>query len=111
MRALMRRLSELAGRPAPERGVPPFVLRRLLPQAKRLAHNLGFPANVREAVAALDGYTYWASHAKAARELGYEPRSLRDGLRQTLLAEGWLGASHDTSAEREPPLATVVSGG
>ena len=36
------------------------------------------------------GFTYWASHAKAAREFDYEPRALRDGLRQTLRAEGWL---------------------
>jgi dihydroflavonol-4-reductase len=111
MRALMRQLAELAGRPAPERGVPPLVLRHLLPQARRLAHNLGFPANVREAVAAIDGYTYWASHTKAARELGYQPRSLRDGLRQTLLAEKWLGAGGETSAERELPLATAASDG
>jgi dihydroflavonol-4-reductase len=92
MRALMRRLAELAGRPVPERALPPFVLRRVLPQAKRLAHNMGFPPDVREAVAGLDGYTYWASHAKAARELGYQPRSLRDGLRQTLAAEERLGS-------------------
>jgi nucleoside-diphosphate-sugar epimerase len=111
MRALMRQLAEVVGRPAPERGVPPFLLRRFLPHAKRLARNLGFPANVREAVAGLDGYTYWASHAKAARELGYEPRSLRDGLQQTLLAEDWLGASGEISAEREPPVATTVSRG
>jgi dihydroflavonol-4-reductase len=111
MRALMRRLAEVAGRPAPEHGVPPLVLRHLLPRARRLAHNLGFPANVREAVGALDGYTYWASHAKAARELGYESRSLREGLRQTLLAEDWLGVSGAPRAEREPSLASAASGG
>jgi nucleoside-diphosphate-sugar epimerase len=27
--------------------------------------------------------TYWASDAKARRELGYAPRELRDGLRAT----------------------------
>ncbi len=31
-----------------------------------------------------DGVTFWASHEKASRELGYAPRGMEEGLRQTL---------------------------
>ena len=40
-------------------------------------------ANLREVVAASAGVTYWASADKAARELGFNPRPLEDGLRDT----------------------------
>jgi nucleoside-diphosphate-sugar epimerase len=33
-----------------------------------------------------DGVTYWASDAKARRELGFAPRDLDTGLRQTVAA-------------------------
>ena len=41
------------------------------------------PANLRETISASDGVTYWASHAKATRELGFEPRSLEQGIVDT----------------------------
>jgi nucleoside-diphosphate-sugar epimerase len=37
--------------------------------------------NLRELIAAADGVTYWATDAKARAELGYEPRSLSEGLK------------------------------
>jgi dihydroflavonol-4-reductase len=43
----------------------------------------GMPANLREVIAASDGVTYWASHEKAARELGFRPRSLEQGIADT----------------------------
>jgi nucleoside-diphosphate-sugar epimerase len=33
------------------------------------------------------GTTYWASDDKARREIGWNPRPLRDGLTETLRAE------------------------
>jgi nucleoside-diphosphate-sugar epimerase len=51
---------------------------------------MGFPPNLREAYAASAGVTYWGSHDKAIRELGYAPRTLEQGLRDTLAAEGKL---------------------
>ncbi|MFL6230373.1 MAG: hypothetical protein ACJ741_16495 [Pyrinomonadaceae bacterium] len=36
--------------------------------------------NLRELISASDGVTYWATDAKARRDLGYEPRDLEAGL-------------------------------
>jgi nucleoside-diphosphate-sugar epimerase len=46
-----------------------------------LARIPGSPTALREAVSASDGVTYWASYEKAARELGYAPRTLEQGVR------------------------------
>jgi dihydroflavonol-4-reductase len=108
MRAFMRQVAELAGMAVPERAVPPFLLRRVLPRMPGLAQKLGFPPNANEAVAGLDGYTYWASDAKAARELGYQHRSLREGLRRTLIAEGRRTTHEERDIDSEPAL---VAGG
>ncbi len=45
---------------------------------------MGFPPNFGEAIKSSDGVTYWAKHDKAMRELGYSPRDLKTGLKQTL---------------------------
>jgi nucleoside-diphosphate-sugar epimerase len=37
-----------------------------------------------------DGVTFWATSDKAKSELGYRPRDLEEGLRETLAAEGLL---------------------
>jgi nucleoside-diphosphate-sugar epimerase len=51
---------------------------------------MGQPPNMRELVSSSDGVTFWASSEKAERDLGYSPRPLDRGLRETLAAEGWL---------------------
>ena len=43
----------------------------------------GMPANLREVISAGDGVTYWASHDKATRELGFNPRNLEQGITDT----------------------------
>jgi nucleoside-diphosphate-sugar epimerase len=40
------------------------------------------PPNLRELVSASHDVTYWATDAKARRELGYVPRDLETGLRE-----------------------------
>jgi dihydroflavonol-4-reductase len=57
--------------------VPTRLLRLVAP----LGGALGL--NVREFVSASDGVTYWGRDDKARRELGYAPRSLAEGLRQS----------------------------
>jgi hypothetical protein len=39
--------------------------------------------NLGEVISASAGVTYWASSAKAERELGFRARDLEDGLRDT----------------------------
>ena len=51
------------------------------------------PPNLRELISSADGVTFWASYEKAGRELGYDPRGLEEGLRQTLEAEGKIPAA------------------
>ena len=51
---------------------------------------MGQPPNLRELISSANGVTFWASHEKASRELGYAPRGIEEGLRQTLAAEGKL---------------------
>jgi nucleoside-diphosphate-sugar epimerase len=47
---------------------------------------MGFPPNFKELISASDGVTYWAKDDKARRDLGYSPRDLETGLRETLAA-------------------------
>ncbi|MGZ4395359.1 MAG: NAD-dependent epimerase/dehydratase family protein [Gaiellaceae bacterium] len=72
-------VARLTGHRAP-RSLPPALLRAAASVSPR----------VRDLVASSDGVTYWASDAKARSELGYAPRELEPGLRETLAAEGLL---------------------
>jgi hypothetical protein len=49
--------------------------------------------NLRELINSADKVTFWARHDKAMAELGYSPRGLEQGLRDTLEAEGKLPAA------------------
>jgi dihydroflavonol-4-reductase len=69
--------ARLGGHDLPPR-LPTGVLRAAVP----IAGSLGRPG-LAEVVAAGDGVTYWASPRKAAAELGFEARSIEDGLRAT----------------------------
>jgi dihydroflavonol-4-reductase len=62
--------------------VPNGILRVAAP----LGRLVGRP-NLRELVAASAGVTYWATADKAMHELGFSPRQLEDGLRDTFEAE------------------------
>ena len=90
MRGLMDAVAEVAGKRKPLANVPTYLLKAIAPLGPVIGKIAGQPPNMRELISASDGVTLWASHEKASRELGYEPRSLRDGLRQTLAAEGLL---------------------
>ena len=71
--------------------MPVGVLKAAAPLGPLVGPLLGFPPNLRELIRTSDGVTFWASHDKAVRELGYSPRPLEQGLRETLEAEDLLG--------------------
>lgn len=53
---------------------------------------MGQPPNLRELINSADEVTFWGSHEKAMRELGYSPRTFEEGLRLTLADMGALAA-------------------
>ena len=86
MRELIAKAAEAAGRRPPRLTMPTALIRLSAPLAPLLGSRLGLPPNLRELVSASDGVTYWASDAKARRELGYSPWELATGLRETAAA-------------------------
>jgi dihydroflavonol-4-reductase len=86
-------VAEATGRKAPKRAIPPALLKAMIPIGPLVGKMMGQPPNLRELISSADGVTFWASHEKATRELGYEPRGLEQGLRDMLAAEGKLPAA------------------
>ena len=82
----------VTGRKAPQHSMPVPLLRALTPVGPLVGKLMGQPPNLRELISSADGVTFWASHEKASRELGYAPRGMEEGLRQTLEAEGRLNS-------------------
>ena len=70
-------MSAIAGHRPPRIATPTWMLRAAAPLARRIGPDLG------ELVRASAGVTYWATDAKARRELGYAPRDLESGLVET----------------------------
>ncbi len=88
LRDAVRIMAALAGKPAPRFEVPPSILRfaaRLRP-------------DVAEVVRSADGVTFWASDANARAELGYAPRSLREGLVSYLSSSSSSSSSSSNSS-------------
>lgn len=83
-------VAELSGRKAPKRGMPTPLMKAMIPFGPLVGKALGQPPNLRELISSADGVTFWASHEKATRELGYQPRDLEEGLRAMLEVQGRL---------------------
>lgn len=77
---LIKKVAVLAGRKPPTKELPLGLIKRSVGPWRYLGPMLGFPPNLRELIKASEGVTYWASHEKAERELGYSPRTLDVGL-------------------------------
>lgn len=83
---LVDRVAAIAGRKPPRFTMPSIVMRLIAPLGPVVGPPMGFPPNLREAIASTDGVTYWATDAKARRELGFAPREFDAGLRETVAA-------------------------
>ena len=81
---LVDRVCELSGRRPPRGTMPVALMNASAPLGPLVGPMLGFPPNLRELIKASNGVTYWARDDKARRELGFAPRDLDAGLRQTL---------------------------
>jgi dihydroflavonol-4-reductase len=83
---LIDKVASIAGRKPPRFTMPGFLLKASAPLGPLVGPLLGFPPNLRELIDSSDGVTYWATDAKARRDLGFAPRDLDTGLRDTLAA-------------------------
>ncbi len=81
-------LYRILGRRPPRVAIPRWMVKASTPLGPVMAKLTGLPPNMREGITAIDGVTYWATDRKAREELGYSPRSLEVGLRETLAATG-----------------------
>jgi nucleoside-diphosphate-sugar epimerase len=83
---LIDKAAQLGGKKPPRMTVPPVVLKAMIPVGRFVGPPMGLPPNFREMISAAHNVTYWAKDDKARRELGYAPRDLDTGLRQTIAA-------------------------
>lgn len=83
MRGAVDAAARAAGRKPPRMNFPPRLIKSMVPFQKVVTKAMGLPPNMRELISSSDGVTFWASHAKAERELGYHPRDLQTGFNQT----------------------------
>ncbi len=84
MGEVIDKIAVLSRRRPPRFTMPAAFVKASIPLAPMVTRLMRLPPNLRELVRAADGVTYWATDAKARRELGYAPRDLDTGLRQTL---------------------------
>jgi nucleoside-diphosphate-sugar epimerase len=93
MREMIETLAKVTDRKAPKRAMPTPLLKALTPIGPVVGKMMGQPPNLSELISSADGVTFWAKHDKAMSQLGYSPRGLEQGLRDTLAAEDKLPAA------------------
>jgi nucleoside-diphosphate-sugar epimerase len=84
LRELVTTTARLAGRKPARLEVPAALVKAMIPLGPLVGRLMGLPPNLRELISASDGVTYWATDAKARRELGYAPRALESGLSEMI---------------------------
>jgi len=87
MREAIDTIAKVSGRKSPKRNMPTGLMKALTPIGPLVGKMIGQPPNMRELISTADGVTFWASYDKAARELGYAPRGMEEGIRQTLATD------------------------
>lgn len=83
MRESIAIAARAGGHRPPRWTLPTILLKLLAPLSDRRAGIAGAPPNLRETISAGDNVTYWASAAKAAKELGFSARSLERGVKDS----------------------------
>ncbi len=84
----MEIVSKLSGRPAPRIHVPPVVMKAFAGTMGVLERVLPVSGEFSEEYLRINaGVTYIGDNAKARRELGYNPRPLAEGMKETLKSE------------------------
>jgi nucleoside-diphosphate-sugar epimerase len=84
MKSLVQTTARIAGRRVPKWPMPTKLLKLVAPIGPLVGPIFGFNPNMRELITVSDGVTYWATDARARTELGFAPRTLEQGLRDTL---------------------------
>jgi nucleoside-diphosphate-sugar epimerase len=84
---LISAVARASGRRPPRMTMPPWMVKAGIPFGPLVGKALGTGPNLAEMIRSADGVTYWATDEKARRELGYAPRDLETGIRQTISAE------------------------
>jgi dihydroflavonol-4-reductase len=84
MREAVGILARVSGRKAPKRALPTGLMKAMTPIGPLVGKVMGQPPNLRELISSADNVTFWATNEKAARELGFDPRGIEEGIRQTL---------------------------
>lgn len=84
LKELFDRVAAICGTAPARLRMPRALIKAAIPFGRLVGKVMGLPPNLGEIVRASDGVTYWARDDKARRELGYAPRSLDQGLRETL---------------------------
>ena len=87
MRGMLEKVAQIDGKKPPGRALPTGLIKAIAPAGPVVGKLMGLPPNVKELISASEDVTYWATDKKARERLGYAPRDLETGLRQTLEAE------------------------
>ena len=84
MRDAVGIVASVSGRKAPKHAVPTALMKAMTPIGPLVGRMMGQPPNLRELIRSADNVTFWATNEKAVRELGFDPRGIEEGIRQTL---------------------------
>jgi len=96
-------VTKVAGKKPPRGNLPTWVVKMAIPFGPLAGKAMGLEPNVREMIRAAEGVTYWAKADKAAAALGWNPRPLEQGVRDTFAAEdAGSNGSPDGSANGSP---------
>lgn len=84
MRDAVGIVAAASGKKAPKHAMPTVLMKAMTPIGPLVGKMMGQPPNLREIISSADNVTFWATNEKAVKELGFDPRGIEEGIRQTL---------------------------